>query len=71
MENKRSKKALIKKLYIQDNLSYSRIMSILNINRNTIYYHKQKGICWDSLREERHYNNLTSIENFKKISKYF
>jgi len=37
VENKRSKKALIKKLYIQDNLSYSRIMSILNINRNTIY----------------------------------
>ncbi|RBQ28405.1 DUF1804 family protein [Aliarcobacter vitoriensis] len=75
MAKDKSKKAVIKKLYIEDGLGDSEIATRLNINRGTVSYHKKKdkdlGIDWDEIRSNKNYNNLTSSENFEKNQQQF
>lgn len=75
MAKQKSKKAVIKKLYIEDGLGDSEIATRLNINRGTVGYHKKKdkdiGIDWDEIRASKNYNNLTSSENFEKDQQQF
>ncbi|WP_419768574.1 DUF1804 family protein [Arcobacter sp.] len=75
MAKEKSKKAVIKKLYIDDGLGDSEIATRLNITRGTVSYHKKKdkdlGIDWDEIRASKNYNNLTSSENFEKDQQQF
>ncbi len=75
MAKEKSKKTVIKKLYIEDGLGDSEIATRLNINRGTVSYHKKKdkeaGIDWDEIKASRNYNNLTSSENFEKDQQQF
>lgn len=75
MAKEKSKKAVIKKLYIEDGLGDSEIATRLNINRGTVAYHKKKdkelGLDWDEIKANKNYNNLTSSENFEKDQQQF